>query len=128
MSTGAPRHGELIHTRRTVGFRALNGTDAIGGTERAPTYWDDEFKADTDAVRCPLLRARIVDSAHSVVLWQDSQYRFYQLYTGAQEVWDGRGIALEPQSAKADAFNNGDHLAILSAGESFYGSFGVYVE
>ena len=40
---------------------------------------------------------------------------------------DRSSIALEPMTCKANAFNNGDGLITLAPGESFEGSFGVYV-
>ena len=78
-------------------------------------------------------------------MWQDSNYRFNQIFTGSKEKWCVRetdagywvalchvcrgddAIAFEPMSAKADAFNNYDHLSVLSDGETFDGSFGFYV-
>ena len=34
-------------------------------------------------------------------------------------------IALEPMSALADAYNNGDGLTVLSSQETFTGTFGI---
>ena len=46
------------------------------------------------------------------------------LFLGSMELWGDSAVAFEPMSAKADAFNNYDHLAILSDGETFTGTFG----
>ena len=63
-----------------------------------------------------------------VVLWQDSNFRFVHVFTGSNSIFHENAVAIEPMSAMADAYNNHDHLTTLSAGETWGGSFGVYVE
>ena len=107
----------------------FDGSQAIGGSAAEPTFYDSEFKP-----RSPLLNDvmvfKITDTTcnQSVVLWQDSSFRLTHIFTGAMKCFGEDGIALEPMSGMADAFNNHDHLTILSAGETWSGAFGVYVE
>merc|ERR1712159_509757 len=124
MPAGAPRDGSLIPTRRTTPWLKFTGEDIIGGTSKKPTYFDDEFKAYPKPDRlnepaCSLMKTEIRDGKGSSVLWQDASYRFTQIFTGSMELWGDSAVAFEPMSAKADAFNNYDHLAILSDGETF---------
>lgn len=62
-----------------------------------------------------------------VVLWQDSNFRFVQVFTGSASGFGENAVAIEPMSAMADSYNNHDHLSILSGGEEWNGAFGVYV-
>lgn len=117
----------LIPSHSTAPWASFNGVDAIGGTRDAPTYFDDAFKATEAPAVCPILRTEIRDAHGAAVLWQDSSYRFIQVFTGSKSIWGDEAVACEPQSAKTDAFNNHEHLSILNDGESFSGSFGVYV-
>lgn len=76
----------------------------------------------------PAPTERIVDvggEGDVAVLFADRQHRVYQIFTGAKEGWGWDAIAMEPMSALADAYNNGDGLRVLAAGESFEGTFGV---
>jgi len=54
-------------------------------------------------------------------IWQDKSYGFVQLYTPP----DRQSIAIEPMSCNINAFQSGDGLTVLAAGESFNGKFGV---
>ena len=127
MPVGAPRDGSLIPNRETTTWFALNGSDALGGTREKPTYLDHEFKAADSVDRCPMMKTEIADGQGTSVLWQDANYRFTQIFTGAMELWGDSAVAFEPMSAKADAFNNFDRLSILSDGETFSGAFGFFV-
>jgi len=52
----------------------------------------------------------------------------YQIYTGAREKSGVNGLVLEPMSALADAYNNGDGLTVLWPGDTFDGTFGASIE
>ena len=60
-----------------------------------------------------------------MVVWQDAQCRFIQVYTGLRE---RRALAIEPMSGQTDCFNNGDGLVVLQAGETWETSFGARLE
>jgi aldose 1-epimerase len=60
-------------------------------------------------------------------LWQEGA-KYLMVYTTNDFAWEsglGPAIAIEPQTCSADAFNNGQGLEVLAAGESFGFSWGV---
>ena len=58
-------------------------------------YWDDGFKAIASTKAVPTLETRVIDSAgDTTVLWQDSELRFLQVYTGAPK--HASGLSSEP--------------------------------
>lgn len=60
-------------------------------------------------------------------LWQEGA-KYLMIYTAEDFAWEaglGPAIAIEPQTCSADAFNNGQGLEVLAAGESFGFSWGV---
>ena len=86
---------------------------------------DDEFEA-TELCSDSTITQRIIDGNESIVLSAEAQpFRTWQIFTGAKEGWGWDAIALEPMSGLADAFNNGEGLKVLNAGETFEGTFGV---
>ncbi|MEM7077585.1 MAG: hypothetical protein AAF513_03050 [Pseudomonadota bacterium] len=107
--------------------RSEPSTDFTQGRSLGHNYWDDGFKAIASTLAVPQLETSLSDSAADgedslVVLWQDAQCRFIQVYTGLRE----RGaIAIEPMSGQTDCFNNGDGLVVLQAGETWETAFGV---
>jgi len=127
MSPGAPRQGDLIPTGRVEPAKHFNTRHPIGGTKNKPTYFDDEYVALSDS-ECPYITQHIHDTAsgNSFRLTQDNKFGFAQIFTGSMEKWNISAIALEPQSAEADAFNNHHDLAVLSAGEEWEGSFRIH--
>ena len=65
----------------------------------------------------------------TVVLFQDAgPFRYLQLFTGAFELFGSKSIALEPQSAMADAFNNKMELSVIKPEGTWQGEFGLRVE
>ena len=138
MGEGAPRAGDLIPTGEATPWARFDGNTPIGGDEDVPTYMDDEFKSTlaqtalSTATACgPYIRHRIHDvggDKSTIVLWADRQHAVTQIFTGSQELWGWKAIALEPMSALADAYNNGDGLTVLWPGETFEGIFGTAIE
>ena len=137
VGAGAPRLGDLIPTGHSEPWNKFDGTHPIGGSPKAPTYYDDEFKstlppsAAVTAACGPHFRTRLIDAGgagDASVLFSDRQHNVVQVFTGAKETWGWDAVAIEPMSALADAFNNGDGLSVLSAGQAFDGSFGVTLE
>ena len=106
----------------------FDGSQVIGGTATEPTFYDSEFKPRFPVSDMMVFRITDGPSEQSVVLWQDGSFRLTHIFTGAMKFFGEDGIALEPMSGMADGFNNHDHLTILSAGETWTGAFGVYVE
>mmetsp|Transcript_23738 Transcript_23738/g.54731 ORF Transcript_23738/g.54731 Transcript_23738/m.54731 type:complete len:387 (+) Transcript_23738:135-1295(+) len=130
MGDGAPRHGDLIPTGNTETWDDFDGTHQVGGNSTNPTYMDDEFRLTPSIHACPNLEVAITDVAANnvtTVLFADPQFRYLQIYTGAMENWGESSIAVEPMVGKADAFNNGDGLQVLSADTTFEGTFGFKV-
>jgi len=61
----------------------------------------------------------------SVTLWQDAHCRYVHVFVTDTFPGRTRAVALEPMTGPANAFNSGDGLAWLSAGESFTMSWGI---
>ena len=105
----------------------FNGSTPIGGSPGSPTFYDDEFKSLRSNSTCDsLLETTLHDTAtnDNIVLWQDLSNRIVHVFTGYT---DEGSIAIEPMSGMADAFNNHDGLAVISDGQTWEGSFGVYI-
>lgn len=63
-----------------------------------------------------------------VTLWGDESFGWTQVFTAkAEDDFTGgvRGIAVEPMSCPADAFNNGEGLVVLEPGQSWAGTWGI---
>jgi aldose 1-epimerase len=132
MGPGAPVDGALIPTGKASAWQNFDGIKTLGGNQTHPTYYDDEFKAILPVSMCNGITNRIHDpiSKDTAVLHTDSNFRVFQIFTGGMTKFDPplSAIAMEPMSALADAFNNGDHLSVLSAGEVYQASFGIGLE
>ena len=61
------------------------------------------------------------DDEKKLILWQDKNYPFIQLYTPDHR----RSIAIEPLSAPSNSFNNGIGLLTLKSGKKFQGDIGI---
>lgn len=111
-------------------FSGFDGSTPIGGNNTNPTYYDDAYKAIRPPHVCPSMHTRLYDpeTAQTVVLWQDSSFRFLQVFTGSSSLFGENAIAIEPMSGSVDGYNNHDHLNVLSGRESWIGEFGVYVQ
>jgi aldose 1-epimerase len=62
-----------------------------------------------------------------VALWMDGAYGFVMVFTGDTLPPERRrrGVAVEPMTCAANAFNSGDGLAVLGPGERLTGSWGI---
>jgi aldose 1-epimerase len=62
-----------------------------------------------------------------VTVWGDRSFDWVQAFTGAadDDTPGARGVAIEPMSCPADAFNSGDGLVVLQPGESWSGRWGI---
>ncbi|HET6692568.1 MAG TPA: aldose 1-epimerase family protein [Miltoncostaeaceae bacterium] len=63
----------------------------------------------------------------AVAVWMDGTYRFVMVFTGDTLPPDRRrrGVAIEPMTCAADAFNSGDGLVVLGPGERLAGAWGI---
>jgi len=122
MGPGAPRHGDLIPTGEHTPSGTLDPIGRDGRNTSASRYLDDEYRALSSI---PRYETHILDGSVGVVLWGD-KYPVWQVFTGAEELWGSSSVAVEPMSGLADAFNNGVGLTVLSAGDTWSGTIGVY--
>lgn len=96
----------------------------IGPRHLATTYTDLERGADGRAR--VVLRRQAADV--EVAVWLDASFRYLILYTGdelAEPRQRRRGLAVEPLTCPADAFNSGEGLIELRTGDQFRGSWGI---
>ena len=130
MCADSPVDSSLIPTGLTAPWTAFDGSAPLGGTTASPTYYDDEFKAIASVEHCPQLETRVHDlvSGDTAVLQQDARFRFVQVFSGTKKALGEHAVAVEAMSSEADAWNNMQGINVLQAGETFTGSFGVYVE
>ena len=67
----------------------------------------------------------------AVTVWGDRAFDWVQVFTdkGEDEGVDGvRGVAVEPLTCPADAFNTGAGLVVLEPGQSWSGEWGIAVQ
>lgn len=88
----------------------------------------------TDLARDGQGRARIVLAAPgggpTLTLTLDEAFGFVQVYTGnnlPDPATRRRGLAIEPMTCPANAFNSGDGLIVLAPGDEFAAAWGVLV-
>jgi len=62
-----------------------------------------------------------------VALWWDDAFSFVQVFTPAEISFGRRGIAIEPMTCAADAYNSGEGLVRLEPGASWDGTWGISV-
>jgi aldose 1-epimerase len=109
------------------------GTDFEFGVERpiGPLKLDccfTDLVADDDG----RVRVRLThpSGAPRLTIAMDAAYQFVQVYTGdtlADPAARRRGVAIEPMSCAANAFNSGDGLRVLAPGEKWTGRWWVSV-
>ena len=124
-------NNHAIPTGITNEFMGFDGSTPIGGSAANPTHYDDAYKAlGRNTTECSKYETSLYDPAsdQTVVLYQDTGFPIVQVFTGIVSGSGEDAVAIEPMSAMTDSFNNHDHLEILSGGEIWKGSFGVYVQ
>ena len=139
LNCGGPPHGDqlianatLIPTGRSKSWKLFDGKRPIGTKKvgsSLPNYYDTAFRISNPDLS--ITRNKIIDSCsapYKMVLWQDSNFRFNQMYTGLPSSTGEEAVAFEPQSGSINSYNNGDDLSVLYPGQSFTGEFGFYVE
>ena len=98
-----PRFGDLIPTGERTPFGTLDPIGRDGRNTSASRYRRE--------------------------CWSRSlgdKYAVWQVFTSAEELWGSSSVVVEPMSGLADAFNNGVGLTVLSAGDTWSGTIGVY--
>ena len=69
--------------------------------------------------------AHVRASSGGAALWFDEAFRFLQVYTLDDLAGAGPGVAVEPMTCAADAFNSGAGLNVLAPGGTWSGSWGI---
>ncbi|CCH77124.1 putative galactose mutarotase [Nostocoides japonicum T1-X7] len=60
-----------------------------------------------------------------VTIWADASFGWTQVFTGKAAAEGEHGVAVEPMSCPADAFNSGIDLVRLGPGEEWSGTWGI---
>jgi aldose 1-epimerase len=128
-----PAASRLITNERMIptGKEAVDGTPfdfraprLIGDTVLDTCYAD--LLVDVDGMT--RIAMAHPDGATRLTLTLDAHYRFAQVYSGdnlPDPATRRRGLAIEPMTCPADAFNSGDGLRVLQPGESFSAVWGL---
>ncbi len=62
----------------------------------------------------------------TLTLWADGAFPWLQVFTGVAHQHKGRpGVAVEPMTCPADAFNSGESLITLEPGDEWIGTWGI---
>ena len=97
----------------------LRGGAALGGRRFDAGFADLTRDSDGRAV------AEVRTPSGGARLWLGPEYRYAQLFTVERLTASGAGIAVEPMSCPADAFNSGEALVVLDPGDSWSGGWGI---
>lgn len=116
-----------------------SGTESVVGTEldfRAPrplgeTRLDTAFSGlARDGDGCWRVTLSGLSGRPDVSLWGDEAFGWAQVFTKHAEDTGGegvRGIAVEPMTCPADAFNSGEGLVVLEPGQAWSARWGLTV-
>jgi aldose 1-epimerase len=110
--------------------RPVEGTEYDFRTQRAvghatlDTAYTDLLRDDDGMWRCTVSSAD-----RSATLWADAAFGWLQVFTAIAQEREGEvGIAVEPMTCPADAFNSGTSLVVLEPGEEWTGTWGLTPE
>ena len=127
LTVPAGRRVEVDERSLPVGVHPVEGTEydfrearAVGPTDLDTAY--TEIAHDADG------RWRVTVSAadRSVALWAEPAFPWLQVFTGVVRLHQGvAGIAVEPMTCPADAFNSRTSLVTLAPGEEWTGTWGI---
>ena len=67
----------------------------------------------------------VASDGRSVSLWQDEACRYVHVFVTDKFPGRAKAVAIEPMTGPANAFNSGDGLRWLPAGESFTMTWGI---
>jgi aldose 1-epimerase len=127
VSLRVPAETRLVvdHAQIPIGRAAVASTahDLRAGEPLGLRRFDDAF-TDIDFTE----GQAVVDlhaGAHRTRLWLDEVFGYLQVFT-ADPLIDGRpGVAVEPMTCAANAFNSGDGLLVLEPGQDWHGRWGI---
>lgn len=80
---------------------------------------------DLDRDDAGVTTVRLTASDGGVELWVDENHRWLQVYTGDDTKTPRASVAIEPMTARPDAFNSGDDLVVLQPAETFAATWGI---
>lgn len=129
LTVNAGSHVTLDERMLPVGEHPVAGTefDLRGGVRVGDLTLDDAF-GDLDLIAGASAQVLTAPDGRSVTLWGDEGIKYVQVFTtrsfGTETAGDV-AIAIEPMSAPADAFNSGQDLRWLDAGESWTLRWGI---
>jgi aldose 1-epimerase len=97
---------------------------ALGQTVLDTAYTGLHREADTGMWVVTLSNLR---DRPDVTIWGDEAFGWLQAFTekAADDAPGVRGVAVEPMSCPADAFNSGQGLVVLAPGDSWTGTWGI---
>jgi aldose 1-epimerase len=110
----------IIPTGEKEGYEVFENLSKVGVTILDDCFVLDNPQGDTAAITLWSEKQQ-----YGVKVWQEAsadKFPFIQIYTPSNDL---NYLAIEPMTCSIDAFNNGDGLQVLGAGESFSGKFGV---
>jgi aldose 1-epimerase len=108
--------------RRVAGDLDLRAVPTLG--DRVLDHCFTDLERDGDG----LARVRLSEpSGRAATLWMDETWGFVMVFTGDTLAPERRrrGLAVEPMTCAANAFNSGDGLRVLAPGESLSGRWGI---
>jgi len=120
----ADTHFEVDERMIPVRESPVDGTgyDLRDGRLLGELALDDGFRVAAGGVARHTLTA---PDGRFVELWQDAQFGFVQVFTTERFPSRELAIAVEPMTAPANAFNNGQGVRWLEPGESWQASWGI---
>ncbi|MFT4041787.1 MAG: aldose 1-epimerase family protein [Gordonia sp. (in: high G+C Gram-positive bacteria)] len=129
LTVAAERHIVVDERLNPIGSRPVAGTpmDLRSGQLVAGLDLDDAW-SDLVIVDGGSTHALTAPDGRSVSLWADDQHNYLQVFTTRRYPRDGRhitAIAIEPMTAPANAFNSGDGLTWVAAGEQWSASWAI---
>jgi aldose 1-epimerase len=96
---------------------------AVGDLDLDTAYTDVQRDAD-GAWRCT-----VASADRAVTLWADEAFGWLQVFTAIARDQKGiAGVAVEPMTCPADAFNSSESLVVLQPGEEWTGIWGITAE
>ncbi|HJQ42223.1 MAG TPA: aldose 1-epimerase family protein [Jatrophihabitantaceae bacterium] len=108
-----------------IGRQAVSGTryDLHRGHKLGDLRLDDAFTGFAGVDGHSWIE--VTSGRQHTKLWVDAAFGYVQVFT-ADLLTGGRGgVAIEPMTCPANAFNTGESLVILEPGGTWYGSWGI---
>lgn len=127
LTVPAGRYLEVDERLLPVATQAVEGSrhDYRQARRIGPAALDTAYAdvvRDTDG----MWRVTVTSAAQSVSLWADAAFPWLQVFGDLARLKKGRpGVAVEPMTCPADAFNSGDSLIVLEQGDEWTGTWGI---